>query len=250
MSHAFLSPDAAMQEGGFTPVARSSMARSARAAGARFERRDGWELAVAYSTPEQEATACSTRVGWADVSHLGKLELQAPPDELAAIVAQCAGGAQLELGFATRAADAWWCPMTPERTLVLCEPGVLRELRERLEEAVANASPSAGVIEVTTNYGAMTLVGPLAREVFARFCALDLRPSATPVRGLRPGSVARGPGVVLREGEDRFLMLFGWALSQYMWTVVSDAAGHLGGSPVGLDALETVGIASQEASHA
>jgi len=250
VSHDFLTPDAATQEGGFTPVARSSMTRSARAAGARFELRDGWEVAVGYSTPEREAAACTTTVGWADVAHLGKLEIQGTPEDMAAIVAQCAGGAQLELGSATRAAGAWWCPMTPERTLVLCEPGMVADLRERLEDAVAAASPSAGLIEVTTNYGAMTLVGPLAREVFARFCALDLRPSATPVRGLRPGSVARGPGVVVREGEDRFLMLFGWALSEYMWTVVSDAAQHLGGSPVGVDALEVVGIASEETSHA
>lgn len=250
MSHDFLSPDAATPAGGFTPVARSSMARSARAAGARFEVRDGWEVAVAYSTPEAEATACSTGVGWADSSHFGKLELQASPDGLAAIVAQCAGGAALELGCATRAADAWWCPMTPERALVIAEPSVIGELRERLEEAVAAAPGAAGVIEVTSNYGALTLVGPQARELFARFCALDLRPSATPVRGLRPGSVARGPGVVLREGEDRFLVLFGWALGQYVWTVVADAGSHLGGGPVGADALQAVAIASEEASHA
>lgn len=250
MSHDFLSPDAATPEGDFTPVARSSMARSAKAAGARFEVRDGWEVAVAYSTPESEAATCSTSVGWVDTSHLGKLELQAAPEDLAAIVAQCAGGAQLELGCATRAADAWWCPMTPERALVIAEPAVLGALRERLEEAVTAAPGAAGVIEVTTNYGALTLVGPEARELFARFCALDLRPSVTPVRGLRPGSVARGPGVVLREGEDRFLMLFGWALGQYVWTVVSDAGQHLGGSPVGADALQAVGIASEEASHA
>jgi hypothetical protein len=34
---------------------------------------------------------------------------------------------------------------------------------------------------------------------------------------------------VLREDEDRFLMLFGWALGEYMWTVVADAAESLGG---------------------
>jgi len=43
---------------------------------------------------------------------------------------------------------------------------------------------------------------------------------------------------VLREDEDRFLMLFGWALGEYMWTVVVDAAQSLGGAPVGVDALD------------
>jgi hypothetical protein len=52
-----------------------------------------------------------------------------------------------------------------------------------------------------------------------------------PVGAFRPGSVARTPGYVLREDDERFLMLFGWALGEYMWTVVADAAGSLGGVP-------------------
>jgi hypothetical protein len=54
--------------------------------------------------------------------------------------------------------------------------------------------------------------------------------------------VARTPGAVLREGEERFLMLFGAALGQYVWTVVADAAASLGGGPVGLDALDPIDL--------
>jgi glycine cleavage system aminomethyltransferase T len=113
-------------------------------------------------------------------------------------------------------------------------------LRAGLEEAAASSAGPASVIDVTTAFAALTVVGPLAGELFARFSAVDLRPAVMPPGGFRPVSVARTPGTVLREGEQRYLMLFGAALGQYVWTVVADAAGHLGGAPVGVDALPSL----------
>ena len=199
MSFEFLAAGAA------DAVARSPMERQAGAAGARFEVRDGWNVAVSYAG---EADALRI-VGFADASHIRKYELQAHPSDLP----------PLEFGRATVDGDATWLPMTTTRALIL------------------GGEPPAGALEVTTGFGALRLAGPLARETFARFTAIDLRPQVTKPGDWRPGSVARTPGGILCEAEDRYLMLFGAALGQYMWTVVSDAAGHLGGGPVGDDAL-------------
>lgn len=215
--------------------ARSPMERRARASGARFETRDGFAVAVDYGAPEQEAHACTSTAAWVDVSHLGKLEVQAAPSDLAAIAA--GDGVALELGRATRARAAWWCPVTSARLLVVGEPGGLAETAGRLREAATATTGRASVTDVSTVFAALTLAGPASREVFARFCALDLRPEITPVGALRPGSVARQPGVVLREAEHRYLVLFGWAVADYLWTVVEDAARHLGGRPAGVAAL-------------
>jgi len=190
-------------------LAHSPMERLAAAAGARFEARHGWLVAVAYERP-----ALAGGTGWADLSHLGKLELHGPHDG--------------RLGHAERAEDAWWCPVTAERMVVVAEPLVARELRERLGDRA---------VDVTTAWAALAVAGPQAREVLARLSAIDLRPAVTPVGAFRPGSVARTPAMVLREADERFVVLFGAALGEYMWTVVSDAAEHLGGGPLGADAL-------------
>jgi glycine cleavage system aminomethyltransferase T len=186
VSYAFLTvtPDVA---------ARSPMERSARAAGGRFEVRDGWNVAVGYPDP-------AGPVGWADASHLGKLELHGPHG--------------LPLGTAQREGDAWVCPLTQARALVIGDIGG----REG--------------VDVTSGYAALRIQGPLARELFARFCALDLRPHVMPPGAFRPGSVARTPGMVLCEAEDTYLALFGAAVGEYVWTVVEDAGRHLGGGPI------------------
>jgi glycine cleavage system aminomethyltransferase T len=196
-------------------VARSPMEHLARQAGARFEVRDGWSVAVEFP-----AHAGAT-VSWADLSHLSKLELQGRADVID----------ELPFGTAVRRDDAWWCRLTATRALVI---GARPELE---------GGDALHVMDVTCNFAALTLLGPQARETFARFCALDLRPQVTPVCGLRPGSIGRQPGLVIREDEERYLFLFGWATGAYMWSVVADAAGHLGGAPIGVDALREVAAA-------
>ena len=225
-SLAFLSP-------GPGAVAKSPMEPGAVAAGATFEERDGWNVAVSF--PDEERAL--SNVGFADMSHIGKLEVQGD-------VARIAGG-PLQLGTATRIESAWWCPYSTTRAVVLCTAARTAALRDHLTALVADANGLTSVIDITSAQGAMAILGPMAREVFARFTAIDLRPQVMPVDGWRPGSVARTGGAILCEAPDRYVMLFGAALGQYVWTVVDDAARHLGGGPIGYDALPPL-----EASHA
>jgi heterotetrameric sarcosine oxidase gamma subunit len=248
----FLSLDVARAHAaGGAAVARSPMERLARAEGARFELRDGWNVAVGYRTEvEQEVQAARDGVGWGDMSHLGKLELQGPGESLGSIVAGVAGSPPPHLGTAARAAGAWWCPLTPTRVLVIADAAAVAPLRERLADAV-DGVPQAGVVDVTTNFAALAVTGPQAREVLARFSALDLRPQRTPVGALRPGSIGRQPAILICEADNRYLFLFGWATAEYIWSVVADAGHHLGGRPIGTDALAALpGPVAREAANA
>ncbi len=222
-------------------TARSPMERLARAAGARFERHGGWNVAVGYGADAAVETArISDTVGFCDRSALTKLDIQADPDVLSELVSRVGGGITLELGRASRTPDGatWWCPITPSRLLVLSEPTSSWDVRSAVDGAAAQAGDRLlTVADVSCGLAAMTLVGPGANELLARFCAIDVRPRVTPVAAFRPGSVARTPGYLLREDEQRLLLLVGWALGAYLWEVVADAAAGLRGGPVGSDAL-------------
>ncbi|MBS1894811.1 MAG: hypothetical protein JST59_26215 [Actinobacteria bacterium] len=208
--------------------ARSPMLDAALAAGATAEVRDGWEVPVSFGDPVAEADACRRAVGFADRSALGKFELQG-----------ALGG--IDAGGAERLSDGWRCPVRPDRQLVLCEPAASAERQAGL------GSGSARLCDLTASLAAVAIAGPLARETFARFCALDLREASLPVGGFRPGSVARTPAFVLREAEHRFLLLCGAAYAEYVWEAVAHAARGLGGRPVGPDALPPIEMEATDA---
>ncbi|HWE32373.1 MAG TPA: hypothetical protein VG410_02745 [Solirubrobacteraceae bacterium] len=197
---AFMTPDAA------GAPARSPMHQLAEKAGASFELVDGFELATAYAGSGDY----SASVAFADRSHLVKLELNGPQPHA------------LKPGRAERIDNNWWCPVTPARTLVLGRPSA---------RGAAEAT-GCDVVDLTSGLAALALIGPQANELLARFCAIDVRAQTTPVKGFRPGSVARTPGYLLRTGEQELLILVGAALGSYLWEVAADAAEHLGGGPV------------------
>jgi len=227
MTLEFLSPDPA----GPNPP-RSPLLDVALAAGAVTEVRDGWEGVAFFGDAAAEAAACADSVGFADLSGMAKLELQVP--------AQSAPADEFNARTAQRIAGGWRCPLRPTRELVLCEPA-------RAELARADLAAAGRLCDLTSSLAALAIAGPLARETIARFCALDLREATVPVCGFRPGSVARTPGFVLREGSDRFLVMFGAACAEYLWETVADAAAALGGRPVGVAALPEI---VAEPSHA
>jgi glycine cleavage system aminomethyltransferase T len=232
----FLSTDLA--EAGV--AASSPLAVETLAAGARFEPRDGWELAVGYADCDEELRALGATVALIDCSPLGVIELQGPRPVLDEAPTMPRLGEP-----ATRAHDSWWCRVTLTRALVICDASATAKLRRALESATAWST-----LDVTSSYAKLTLAGPLARDALARFCALDLRSHVVPVGGFRPGSLARTPGAVLREAGERYLLIFGAAYASYMWSVVADAVEQLGGRPAGLDALaEAAPLPADQGQH-
>ena len=81
MSFEFLAPDAAVAfDGARRPALRSPIEWAHRDARRRTGERAGWRLVADYGDPAAEAAACERSVGVADLSYLGKLELQGDAD--------------------------------------------------------------------------------------------------------------------------------------------------------------------------
>jgi len=238
MKFEFLAADATGALDGEVPVARSPIEWVHRRAGARMATRAGWRAVAGYGTNGAEADACRHSVGVADLSFLGKLELQGDPDDVAVIIAELAGGTQLAAGQAAQADGTWWCPISADRVLAVTPPESTGALRDALEAAADQRPGFVSVLELTTTLSSNAVVGPQARETFARATALDLRPHRFAEGAFAPVSVARVPGMVLRERGDRFLHMFGAGYASYVWTVFTDAAEQLGGRAVGTEALD------------
>lgn len=226
MTLGFLSP--AVQGG--APPAQSPIAGAAARAGARLEVRNEWELPVSFGDELAERRATQETVGFADASWISKTQLDGSAETLDGLAAD------LSFGTAALHAGAWWCRLTPTRALILGSA------------PAAESVGAAHLLNVTAQYCALRIAGPLCRDVMARFCALDLRPAVSPPTALRPGSVARTPGLVVVEEPDQLLVLVGAALGEYFWTVVNDTATRLGGRAIGTDVLRGGALDLQEAS--
>jgi glycine cleavage system aminomethyltransferase T len=120
-------------------LAKSSMERAQREAGARFEERDGWLVSVALVGEE----AHRETVGIADLSHLSKLEVRPALD-----------------GVDDK--NAVHYRISPRRSLVI---GGSPRIEGRL------------VLDVTGALGILALVGPEAGTVIRRLTHLHAFPS-------------------------------------------------------------------------
>lgn len=84
------------------------------------------------------------------------------------------------------------------------------------------------------------ILGRFAPAMFAKLCAIDLRPHRFAELAIAQTSVAKLTGIVVREdlgGVPGFHLLADSASSEYVWDCVLDAMNEFGGRPAGLSAL-------------
>ena len=205
----FLSVDAAADQRGIHPVAKSAIERAQRDLGATFEERDGWLVPVSIPGEQNHAA-----VGIADVSHLTKLEVR-PAGEAIAVAGGIPGDRLMP-----DASTLVWYEISPRRGLVLCAPSLGGAVREQIGTRFS--------LDLTSAYSILAIAGPEAETVLRRLTHLHHFPSG--------GEIAHVQGHVLQR-DGGYWVICAQELGHYVWEVAVDRASALGGGPVGVDAL-------------
>jgi glycine cleavage system aminomethyltransferase T len=189
--------------------------------GARFDRRDGWEIAAAYAPIDIERDAIRDGLGFADVTPRGKLDLRGTVDE---ILTRLAPGPDLHVAR-----------VSARSALILAAPGDISGCLAAAERA---AGQSGMATDVTCVYTGIAVLGPNAGGLLARLTSLDI---STVGPGRAAGlQLARIPAILVR-GEKAIELYAASEFGRYLWQTIAQTAAPLNGRAVGWDALMAEG---------
>lgn len=213
-----------------------------RRAGANMVDDHGAVVATHFGSVPGELAVCQRAVGIADRSELVHLELRGGEVAVRRLVERLTGFAPMP-DVARRTEHGWWCPVTPHRMLVLCEPVVAESLAGDVGYARPSAARAAWM-DVSTDYEAIAVVGPGAEPLLRAVGPAD-DPEALPVAGFRATQVAGFPAFLLREGSLQFLAVVANAHAVHTWHALQEAGRGHGLGCVGRDALERFALSAR-----
>jgi len=226
-----------------TPIKLSPLNGTAEKLGARWTEIAGWRCVQDYGNPAAEAAALRAGAGLADISQIGKIQIEGA--QAAAMLAAALDGAPQSVGeHVLVTAGDLYC-LRPDMYFLSVQPGSEAGVVPSLAAAAAGRADLVTVTDVTHGLAGIELVGPRALDVMTRVCGLDFSDAAFPNQSARQSSVAKTRQLITRRGHDRGRLpaytLFGArSLAAYVWGVLLEAGRPFGLTPVGLSALSTL----------
>jgi glycine cleavage system aminomethyltransferase T len=211
-------------------VARTALHAWHCARGARFGESDGWQIPLVYTSVQAEVEAARTGLGLADISACSKKSLIGPdvPDSLGPVrPGEVAPMPENGAGVA--------CRLTADHLLLIAA-----STRASFEKRLAGMPTSASLIllDVTTAYAGMCLLGPDLETVLPQLTNLELpegRCAETGLAGI-PALLIRPPGFTLPA-----LQIFvSWDLAEYAWEWLLELGRKRSLTPLGWDALDAL----------
>jgi len=235
------------------PLIRRSALHAFHLAEASMIEDHGWQCADSYGAVEAEVQALREQVGLSDISPLAKLDIQGN-DVFASLGQKLSLGISLEtvpVGRVVRIpaqalqldtqASGLLCSLARNHARLISPPGTAGAVHARVESVIQQTADSAGIhlTDVSSNFTAVQIVGPLSRELLRKLTALDLRSAQFPDLSCAQGSLASIHALVLRadiQAHLAYQVYCGREFGAYVWDALLDAGQEFGARPFGLAA--------------
>jgi heterotetrameric sarcosine oxidase gamma subunit len=219
-------------------VAWPSIADRLLLAGGVMSEREGHPVAANFGSAATELAICVKRVGLAVRSELDALEIAGPEPWLAHFLEGSLGGRVPVEGEAVRTARSWCCRVAPDRAVVIGPWSAAARWSAIMRHAIITGA-AVDCTDRSDSATALTLVGPRAARLLDD---AGLEPGL-PVGGVRETWFAGTTALILREADDRFLLLLDADHAVDAWQELFDVGRALGLSMVGAEALERLAAA-------
>ncbi|MBT6442386.1 MAG: sarcosine oxidase [Alphaproteobacteria bacterium] len=220
---------------------RSYLCRTHATAGAVFAEANGFAVPQTYGASVEEETARAHEMGIADLSHVSRTGFKG----WNAATWLAAQGCTFEdaSNFAyVQSCGARLLRLAPNELLVLGDTKGESGLVDKLDAAwsMETSDGTFAVPRADTNCW-LKVTGEHAPSMFAKICAIDLRPGQFDEGAIAQTSVARLNCIVARNdigltiGYD---ILTDSASAEYFWKALLDAMEEFSGAPVGVAAVK------------
>jgi glycine cleavage system aminomethyltransferase T len=203
-----------------------------RRAGAVLSTRQGRPVAVHFGSAAAELAVCVRAVGLVDRSELSTLSLEAPPAQLAAATTRLVGTTVAPGGLVS-GGSTWWCGVTPDQVMVLCDPRTAPRLSEALR---GHAARHVAVRDCSDQLAAIALLGRNTGKVLA---ALGVYGRSGDPRGAKPFAAGDVDGIRARwllPSDRQALALLSREQAGEAWLAIERAGRPFGISCVGQEA--------------
>ena len=222
---------------------RSFLYRELESAGAEFEELNGAAAAMRYGGDAATEAAQARSLGLSDISALPRTGFKGW-NMAAWLKGQGAEMAEASNQVTPQADGTRIARLAPGEALLLGDYQGNGPLIEKTDSAwsMENADGCFHVPRAETNFW-LALSGAHAPALFAKICAVDLRPEAAAAHRVVQTNVARLNAIIIRSDIAEvpvFDLLSDIASAVYLWRALIDAMDEFGGKPVGLAALQAL----------
>lgn len=253
----------------WNPVKLTAMHHQHISLGATMTDYGGWQRPSRYTSIEQELETVRKAGGLCDISPLGKYYIQGsdvdtflqrvfhPEYQTGFLDNQVSGknkldaqgkkaaspginGASLEnlLGpDGSTTARVVVCRFSDDEVFVTSTSDTARPVVQALKEHVAGC---AHMVDMTSNYAAVTVAGPMSGQLLAKLTDLDISPITFTDLSCAQGQVAEVYAIIVRWDQDglpSYDVYFGRDFGEYMWQTMLEAGHEYGMAPFGIEAL-------------